>query len=576
MGGTLSSMHGTSPRPALVKLAIMKHLFGRQAFVELLISEGITHLFGNPGTTELPIMQALPEYPELRFILGLQEAVVVAMADGFARASRQLTAANVHVAPGLGNAMGSLYNAKFSGSPLILTAGQQEQGHGLLEPLLYDPLPPMAAPLVKWSVEVTQLQDLPRIMRRAAKVACTYPMGPVFISLPGDILNAEGDLDMGQSVRIDPRVRPSDEVLAHWAQLLLSAKRPCIIAGQELAIHNAFDQAAQLATLLGAAVFQEPVPYSASFPTDHPSFQGMLTRSQENVRATLEPYDLILCLGADLLRMSVYSPVEPLPAGARVLHLSERPWELGKNYPTEAAVAANVKETLNALLPVLTTSQQDSDREAVRVRNTALTTDNWTQRYPQRVALAKSQEHQRPLTAPAMLWHLTRELPRDVIVVEEALTSTHALPHYLRLHEPDSFFGLASGGLGFAIPGAVGISLAKPGRPVLAVVGDGSAMYSIQGLWTAAHLKLPITYVITNNRSYRIIKERLISMQQCDKFIGMDMNDPAIDFCQLAGSMGIEAHRITEAQDITPALQRALASGRPQLIEIMMSNGFGQ
>mgnify|MGYP002479181253 FL=1 len=175
-----------------------------------------------------------------------------------------------------------------------------------------------------------------------------------------------------------------------------------------------------------------------------------------------------------------------------------------------------------------------------------------------------------------MLWHLTRELPRDVIVVEEALTSTHALPHYLRLHEPDSFFGLASGGLGFAIPGAVGVSLAKPGRPVLAVVGDGSAMYSIQGLWTAAHLKLPITYVITNNRSYRIIKERLISMQQCDKFIGMDMNDPAIDFCQLAGSIGIEAHRITEAQDITPALQRALASGRPQLIEIMMSNGFGQ
>ncbi len=554
----------------------MKHLFGRQAFVELMIDEGITHLFGNPGTTELPIMQALPDYPDLRFILGLQEAVVVAMADGFARASHQLTAANVHVAPGLGNAMGALYNAKFSGSPLILTAGQQEQGHGLLEPLLYDPLPPIAAPLVKWSVEVTQLQNLPRIMRRAAKVACTYPMGPVFISLPGDILNAEGDLDMMQSMRIDPRVRPSDEVLVQWAQLLLSAKRPCIIAGQELAIHDAFGLASELATTLGAAVFQEPVPYNVSFPTDHPSYQGMLTRSQDHVRATLEPYDLILCLGADLLRMSVYSPVEPLPAHARVLHLSERPWELGKNYNTEAAVAANVRETLRALLPVLKSHATAHDQAAAQQRNQALTTDNWTQRYPQRVALAQSQADQRPLTAPTMLWHLTRELPRDVIVVEEALTSTHALPHYLRRQDPDSFFGLASGGLGFAIPGAVGISLAKPGRPVLAVVGDGSAMYSIQGLWTAAHLKLPITYVITNNRSYRIIKERLVSMQQCNTFIGMDMRDPAIDFCQLAGSMGIEAHRITEADDITPALQRALASGRPQLIEIMMADGFGQ
>ncbi len=552
----------------------MKNLFGRQAFVELLLSEGITHLFGNPGTTELPIMQALPDYPELKFILGLQESVVVAMADGFARASHQLTAANVHVAPGLGNAMGALYNAKFSGSPIILTAGQQEQGHGLLEPLLYDSLPAMAAPLVKWSVEVTQLQDLPRILRRAAKVACTYPMGPVFISLPGDILNAEGPLDMGQSIRIDPRVRPADEVLGQWTQALRSARRPCIIAGQELAIHDAFGLAADLAETLGAAVFQEPVPYSTSFPTDHPNNMGMLTRSQENVRATLEPYDLIICLGADLLRMSVYSPVEPLPEHARVLHLSERPWELGKNYRTELAVSANVRETLRALLPNLKSSMSDAERQAAQQRNQVLLTDNWNQRYPQRVALAQSQQDQRPLTAPAMLWHVTRELPRDVIVVEEALTSTHALPQYLRRQDPDSFYGLASGGLGFAIPGAVGISLAKPGRPVMAIVGDGSAMYSIQGLWTAAHLKLPITYVITNNRSYRIIKERLVSMQNCDQFIGMDMQDPPIDFCQLAESMGMQARRITEAQDITPALQQALASGRPQLIEIMMSNGF--
>ena len=169
----------------------MSHLFGRQAFVELLISEGVTHLFGNPGTTELPIMQALPDYPGLKFVLGLQEAVVMGMADGYARASRQLTAANVHVAPGLGNAMGALYNAKFTGSPVILTAGQQEQGHGLLEPLLYDNLTSMAAPLVKWSIEVTRLQDLPRIMRRAAKIAMTPPTGPVFISLPVVVVMAD-------------------------------------------------------------------------------------------------------------------------------------------------------------------------------------------------------------------------------------------------------------------------------------------------------------------------------------------------------------------------------------------------
>src|SRR5829696_3952375 len=186
---------------------------GRSAFIELLLSEGVTHLFGNPGTTELPIMHALADYPDMRYVLGLQEAIVVAMADGYARASGKLVACNVHVAPGLGNAMGSLFTAFNSGTPMILTAGQQEQGHGLTEPLLYAPLVPIAEPMVKWAVEVTRLEDLPRIVRRAAKVAMTPPTGPVFISLPGDILNAETGIDLASMTRIDTRVRPSDEVI---------------------------------------------------------------------------------------------------------------------------------------------------------------------------------------------------------------------------------------------------------------------------------------------------------------------------------------------------------------------------
>ena len=194
-------------------MASMNRITGRSAFLALLKDEGITHLFGNPGTTELPIMHALKEHPDLTYVLGMQEALVVAMADGYSRASGKLVACNVHVAPGLGNAMGSLFNAKFTGTPMILTAGQQEQGHGLTEPLLYDPLVPIAQPLVKWAVEVTRLEDLPRIVRRAAKVAMTPPTGPVFISLPGDILNAEAGIDLGASTRVDTRTRPADAVL---------------------------------------------------------------------------------------------------------------------------------------------------------------------------------------------------------------------------------------------------------------------------------------------------------------------------------------------------------------------------
>lgn len=553
----------------------MSHLYGRQAFVELLISEGVTHLFGNPGTTELPIMQALPDYPGLKFILGLQESVVMGMADGYARASRQLTAANVHVAPGLGNAMGALYNAKFSGSPVILTAGQQEQGHGLLEPLLYDDLTSMAAPLVKWSIEVTRLQDLPRIMRRAAKIAMTPPTGPVFISLPGDILNEIAEIDMGQSVRIDHRVRPSDKSLDELANALLSAKNPVIISGQELSSQQAFVDASALATLLGAGVFQESVPFSATFPTSHPQYLGMLTRSQENVRKTLDPFDLVLCLGADLLRMSVYSPVEPLPNHSRVLHLSERSWELGKNYRTELALQANVCETLSVLLPLLRSRIDTKYEEQAQIRAKALEQQNWAVTRDKLATQVLTLSSMRPMSASTFVMHITNQLTPDVIVVEEALTSTQSLPQYLHQHYPDSFFGLASGGLGFAIPGAVGVSMAKPGRPVVAIVGDGSAMYGIQGLWSAAHFKLPITYVIANNKGYRIIKERLVSMQGSDRFIGMDMNDPAINYCQLAQSMGMGSIKVSDPADLDAALKAGIQSDKPNLIEVVVSNGFG-
>src|SRR5438477_9879451 len=239
----------------------MTRTTGRSAFLQLLADEGVTHLFGNPGTTELPIMEVVPDFPQLRFVLGLQEAVVMAMADGYCRASGRIAAANVHVMPGLGNAMGALYNAKFSGSPVILTAGQQEQGHGLLEPMLYEPLVPVAQPLVKWAVEVTRAADLPPIIHRAAKLALTPPTGPVFISLPGDVLDETLELDMGRPVRVLSSTRPNDDSLRKVADMLMAAKRPAIIAGQELALREAFAEAAQLAGLLGAAVYGSSIPY---------------------------------------------------------------------------------------------------------------------------------------------------------------------------------------------------------------------------------------------------------------------------------------------------------------------------
>jgi benzoylformate decarboxylase len=282
-----------------------------------------------------------------------------------------------------------------------------------------------------------------------------------------------------------------------------------------------------------------------------------------------------VCLGADLLRMSVYSPVDPLPAGMPVIHVSERDWELGKNHATELAIHANVKETLAALLPFVRARRSGDSAAAAKRRVAALASRNWSaQRDRARLAALEAAE-EKPIDPRYLMLRIAESLPENAVVLDEALTSSTSLPAFLPLRDRQSFYGLASGGLGFAMPGAVGVSLALPGRPVTAIVGDGAAMYGIQALWTAAHLALPITYVITHNRGYRILKERLVSMRKSDRFVGMDIRDPAIDFCALASSMGVAARRITEPQEFAPALREAAASGAPRLLEVMVADGFG-
>ncbi len=552
----------------------MAQWFGRDAFVHLLQDEGVTHLFGNPGTTELPIMAALAHTPDLQFVLGLQESIVVAMADGYARASGRLTAANVHVAPGLGHAMGALYNAKFSGSPLILTAGQQEQGHGLREPMLYDPLPPIAAPLAKWSVEVTRPDDLPLVMRRAAKIALTPPTGPVFISLPGDVLNAQAEMDMGRPTRIDARTQPTPQAVAELVAWLRQAKSPALLVGHELNRPQAWAEAQALAEALGASVYADSIPYAASFPSEHPLYVGMLPRQQAAAKRLLEPHDALLVLGADLLRMSVYSPVDPLPPHVKVAHISQRPHELGKNHALDIAWCVPVQPALHALLAELDTAMDDTWRAAAQARQAQRQTQNWQHTHAQALLKAQAEWPQSPMHRHALLHALSQGLHPDTALIEEALTAAAPLPAVWPLRHEHSWYGLASGGLGFAVPGAVGMSLALPNRPVAVLVGDGSAMYGIQGLWTAARMRCPITYIVVNNRSYRIIKERLVDMQGSHDFIGMDFVDPPIDFVQLAQSMGVQAQRVDCADDLVDALRVAQSTPGPKLIDVTMHNGF--
>ncbi|MGH6776781.1 MAG: thiamine pyrophosphate-binding protein [Bradyrhizobium sp.] len=543
---------------------------GRSAFLALLKDEGITHLFGNPGTTELPIMHALKDHPDLTYVMAMQESLVVAVADGYSRASGRLVACNVHVAPGLGNAMGSLYNARFTGTPMILTAGQQEQGHGLMEPLLYGPLVRMAEPLVKWAVEVTRLEDLPRIVRRAAKIATTPPTGPVFISLPGDILNSEAGIELGRSTRVDTRVKPSEEALQALAQRILKAQRPVIIAGDEIVKSDALKEAAQLAETLGCPAYQQSAPYGAHFLSESPSFMGALSRSQKQVREVLSPFDLMIVLGADPLRMSVHSEVDPLPEGLPIVQIGLVEWDLAKNYGAEIALKADVKETLRVLVPALKAAGGGAlETRAARGR-AELASRNWTARRKALVEQINKAGDTSPIDPDYLSLNLVEAMPDNAILVDEGLTSGRQLLNLRPHRDRYGYHALASGGIGWGLPASIGVSLANPERPVVCYSGDGSAMYSIQALWTAAHHKLPLNVVIANNGGYRIIKQRLLSFHGDDNYIGMDFVDPPVDFAGIARSLGLEVARITDPRELKPVLASAFNRPGTKLIEVVV------
>lgn len=545
---------------------------GRSAFLALLKDEGVTHLFGNPGTTELPIMHALKEHPDLTYVMAMQESLVVAMADGFSRASGKLVACNVHVAPGLGNAMGSLFNASFTGTPMILTAGQQEQGHGLQEPVLYGPLVQMAEPLVKWAVEVTRLEDLPRIVRRAAKIAMTPPTGPVFISLPGDILNAEAGIELGKSTRIDTRVRPSDESLKAFAARILKAERPVIVVGDEVVKSDALKEAAEFAETLGCPAYQSSTPFGAHFLSESPCFVGALARIQKLTRDALTPYDLIIAVGGDPLRMSVYSEVDPLPDGTSIVQVGLVDHDIAKNYGVDVALKGDVKETLRALIPALKAAGGSALEKRAKQGLADLVTKNWTAKRRMVVDHISKSAATTPIDPDWLALQVVEAMPDNAILVDEGLTSSRQVIALRPHRDRYGYHALASGGIGWGLPASVGVSLANPDRPVVCYSGDGSSMYSIQSLWTAANQNLPLTFIIVNNGGYRIIKQRLLAFHGDDHYVGMDFKDPPVDFTALAKSMGLESTRVTDPTQLKSVLSSAFSRPGAKLIEVMVNN----
>ncbi len=549
---------------------------GIQAFLEILADFRVRYIFGNPGTSELPLNDALVGDDRFQYILSLQEVPVMSMADGFSMASRTLGVVSLHISCGLGNAMGMLYNAYREGTPLLVTAGQQDRRLQFEEPILGGDMVSVARPWTKWAVEVKRVEDLPVALRRAAQTALTPPTGPVFMSLPMDVQMEISDaLDLSPIQLPDPRVRPPREALLRAAELLRSAKNPGILAGSRVTETDAMQELVAVAELLGAPVMTESGTTHGrlAFPADHPlNGQGLPLWSPE-VRERLQDFDVLLVVGMDLLRQYVYhEPSRAIPEHIRLVHIDEDPWQLGKNFPVEVGVIGHTKIALDELWQELRDSITSDQAAAIAERAAKHIAAHEATRAALRQQI-EAQRDLRPLTPLGLMGALSRILPDDVAVIEEAVTTTNTTFERLGvLKNTTGYFGHRGWGLGWGLGCTLGAKLAWPDRPVLGLLGEGAAMYGIQGLWSAARYNIPVTFVICNNACYQILKIGAKGIQLPNaldgRFEGLDIRTPEIDYVSLAKSLGVEAHRISEPDELSERVSESLRENKLQLFDV--------
>ena len=546
---------------------------GAEVLLEILASEGVEYIFGNPGTTELPLMDALLKTPEIHYVLALQEASAVAMADGYAQAARRPAFLNLHTAGGLGHGMGNLINAFVAQTPLVVTAGQQDSRHTVSDPLLFGDLVRIAEPTVKWAKEVTSADQLPVLVRRAFHDASAAPSGPVFLSLPMDVMEEMSMVGISGPSTIDrSTVAGSLPALANHLAAVAPG-RLAIIAGDEVYASQAADDVAKMAETFGAPVYGSSWPSHIPFPTSHPLWAGNLPTKASGIAEILGAYDAIFALGGKSLITILYTEGPAIPEGCQVFQLSADVRDLGRTYETPLSVVGEIKASLRRLQPLL-----DDVTAPKRATYAALVRKAERDRAAARQILANEADSMMDtLTIPPLIAarEAVRAIGPKIAIVDEAIATSSHVRKFLNSDSPNQYSFLRGGGLGWGMPAAVGFSLGLGRQPVVCLVGDGAALYSPQALWTAAHEKLPITFVVMNNREYNVLKNFMKSQTEylsakTNRFIAMDIDNPAIDYVALAKSFGLPARRVTRARDIAQAIEDGIASGHANLVEVMI------
>jgi benzoylformate decarboxylase len=526
----------------------------REATFELFRAHGMRTIFGNPGSTELPMLADFPD--DFTYVLGLQELPVMGMADGFAQASGRPTHVNLHTAPGVGNAVGGIFNAQANKSPLVITAGQQVRPHITIEANLTNRdavLGPQ--PYVKWSHEPPRAQEVPGALARAIHLASLPPRGPVFVSIPMDDWGAEADEDrtvnaLGRAV--SGRSAPDPSALARLADRLESAGNPVLIAGPDIDASGGWDAAIALAERQRLPVWASPATGGSriGFPESHPQFLGVLPPAIGPLSQTLADHDLLLVVGSSVFPYYPYIPGPLLPEGASLVAITSDPGEAARA-PMGEAIVGDVAAALQALVGLV----GESDREP-----------------PEPRPASPDPPSSDPMSGSEAMAALADAWPADGIAVLESPSSTLALRNRLRLSRPGSYYFGASGGLGFGISAAVGVQLAQPGRPVVCVLGEGSAQYGITALWTAVAYKAPVTFLVLRNDEYGILKW-FATLEQVAGAPGLEL--PALDTAAVARGYGVPSLDANSREELTVALSEAIgADDGPRLVQARVAAGM--
>jgi benzoylformate decarboxylase len=525
----------------------------RDASFDLFRTQGMTTIFGNPGSTELPMLADFPG--DFRFMLGLQEAVVVGMADGYAQASGRPSIANLHTAPGVGNAMGAIFNAQANHSPVLVTAGQQARAQITLQANLTNrDAIRMPHPLVKWAFEPPRAEDVPLALAHGIHLASLPPQGPTFVSIPMDDWDVEVDeAAAGETIKraVNGRAVADPDSVRRLAGHLEKASNPVLVAGPDIDPDGGWDAIVGLAERQRLPVWATPATGGGKlgFPEGHPNFRGVLPPAIGPVAQTLEGHDLILVAGSSVFPYYPHIPGPLLPEGATLVAITSDPDEAARA-PMGYAIVADVGLTLAALLEAVPESARPAPEP--NPGPTEIPAED-------------------PLNSSTVHSALAEVLPEDTIVVVESPASTLALRNQLRLSRPGSYYFSAGGGLGFGLSASIGVQLAQPDRPVVCVLGEGSAQYAITGLWSAVAHEVPVTFLVLRNSEYAILKW-FAEVESVQGAPGLDL--PALDVAAVAAGYGVSTRVASGRDEVRDALASALASSKPELVEVPVQPGM--